>query len=278
MPLKRDRYHGLHDLGQRAKSHPKMATEPFDAAKVRANPPLHREYIRRYQEGDQSVAPILIAMNKPFIQKVSRQFSRGCPQNYEDFVQIGVMALLEGYSRFDFTQKVEPLTYTSYFVRGYIREELAHRGTCIRIPRRVFEHEKVSIGRRFVFTFSEMPDVFHDMPERYENTIPDEGDLSDQFLSEGEVEMALPKLVKIIESKLGARDQVVFRERYLKGHTLESIGGQLSLSRERIRQILVKIMKRMVEDNPVGGHKVFADWLLSLVEDHSEDAEFRESA
>jgi len=72
----------------------------------------------------------------------------------------------------------------------------------------------------------------------------DSGIYPDELLEEKQHKQMLNNLVPQFINKLSARDHIIFQRRLLENDTLDNIGADLFLTRERIRQITNKIKDR----------------------------------
>src|SRR6266545_6054092 len=235
---------------------------------------------RKVRAGDQEAMQELVKRNLRFVISVAKKYqNRGLPLT--DLIGEGNVGLLTAARKFDPDQGVKFISYAVWWIRQAILASLARHGRTVRVPlnrtadlsRIVRSAETLRQELRREPTAEEIAhavglavdvvqslaalntsDVRLDAPvdpegERslIERFIADEqGDVEaqvmDQFLSE-EIEHAL--------RTLPPRDAKVLRLYFgLDGgreHTLEEIGGMLGVTRERVRQLRDRALKRLRE-------------------------------
>jgi len=235
---------------------------------------------RRVRAGDQEAMQELVKRNLRFVISVAKKYqNRGMPLT--DLIGEGNVGLLTAARKFDPDQGVKFISYAVWWIRQAILASLARQGRTVRVPlnrtadlsriirtaealRQELRREPTpeEIGKSTGLSVDVVQslaalntsDVRLDAPldpegdrsliERFvaETQGDAESEVMDRFLTE-EVEQAL--------ATLPPRDAKVLRLYFgLDGgreHTLEEIGGMLGVTRERVRQLRDRALKRLRE-------------------------------
>lgn len=241
---------------------------------IRHCEPLSREeevaLVRRARAGDQDAMGELIAANVRFVVAVAREFRHtGCPMN--ELISDGNLGLVEAARRFDETRGFKFITYAVWWIRQSIRRSLAERrGTVTAPSNRVadlkdVEQARLALSQRLGRTPSahELADetgfTLRRVQRALEVAIPDvhldrslyldDDDTSVSSLFESEEppadteaeEHEAHDLVERCLGTLNAREREIIRRYYgfdnCEPMTLEQIGHDFGLTRERIRQL-----------------------------------------
>ncbi len=239
---------------------------------------------RRVRAGDQEAMQELVKRNLRFVISVAKKYqNRGLPLT--DLIGEGNVGLLTAARKFDPDQGVKFISYAVWWIRQAILASLARQGRTVRVPlnrtadlsrivrtaeylrqtlRREPTPEEIADATKLSLEVVQSlaalntgdvrldapldPDGDRSLIERFiAEDLPDTEDQAmDRFLSD-EIEQAL--------STLQHRDAKVLRLYFgLDGgreHTLEEIGGMLGVTRERVRQLRDRALKRL-RDGEVG--------------------------
>src|SRR5437660_12027838 len=242
------------------------------------------EVARRIRAGDPDALQELVQRNLRFVISVAKKYqNRGMP--LIDLIVEGNVGLLTAARKFDPDQGVKFISYAVWWIRQAILAALARQGRTVRVPlnrtadlsrivrtaeylrqtlRREPTPEEISDATKLSLEVVQSlaalntgdvrldapldPDGDRSLIERFiAEDLPDTEDQAmDRFLSD-EIEQAL--------STLQRRDAKVLRLYFgLDGgreHTLEEIGGMLGVTRERVRQLRDRALKRL-RDGEVG--------------------------
>ena len=233
---------------------------------------------QRIREGDQMALEKLTKANLRFVVSVSKQYqNQGLTLG--DLINEGNLGLIKAAKRFDETKGFKFISYAVWWIRQSILQALAEQSRIVRLPlNRVGSLNKISrsfseleqkferepspdeIAEMLELTTSEVVDtlkisgrhVSMDAPfvqgeeNRLLDVMEDEGQetpdatlMSDSLRQE--VQRALPTLTR-------READVITLHFGLNGHTaltLEEIGEKFSLTRERVRQIKEKAIRRL---------------------------------
>jgi RNA polymerase primary sigma factor len=243
-------------------------------------PPEEIELGRRARAGDETAINELVRANLRFVISVAKKYqNRGV--SLSDLIQEGNVGLVTAARKFDPDQGVKFISYAVWWIRQAILSALANQGRSVRVPlnrasdlAKIFrERERLKQELRRDPTPQELSEATGLSTEiveslqtlnaaeiRLDAPIGDSDDsqLMDRFIAEeaivteDEVEERL--LSERVEKALGTlqpRDAKVLKLYFgLEGgreHTLEEIGDILGVTRERIRQLRDRALKRLRE-------------------------------
>ena len=234
----------------------------------------------RAQAGDEDAVQELARANLRFVISVAKKYqNRGV--SLTDLIQEGNVGLVTAARKFDPEQGVKFISYAVWWIRQAILASLANHGRAVRVPlnrasdlARIFrekERLKQEKGREpSTEELAEATDLTPELVEslqtlnaaeiRLDAPIGDAEDsqLVERFITEEaaepEIEVESRLLTEAITealSTLEARDAKVLRLYFgLEGereHTLEEIGNMLGVTRERIRQLRDRALRRLRE-------------------------------
>lgn len=232
------------------------------------------------QAGDEEAVQELARANLRFVISVAKKYqNRGV--SLTDLIQEGNVGLVTAARKFDPEQGVKFISYAVWWIRQAILASLANHGRAVRVPlnrasdlARIFrEKERLKQELRREPTADELSEATDLTPElveslqtlnaaeiRLDAPIGDSEDsqLVERFISEEasepelEVEgRLLGETISEALQTLEPRDAKVLRLYFgLEGereHTLEEIGNMLGVTRERIRQLRDRALRRLRE-------------------------------
>ncbi|HSM05871.1 MAG TPA: RNA polymerase sigma factor RpoD/SigA [Longimicrobiales bacterium] len=234
----------------------------------------------RAQAGDEDAVQELARANLRFVISVAKKYqNRGV--SLTDLIQEGNVGLVTAARKFDPDQGVKFISYAVWWIRQAILAALANHGRSVRVPlnrasdlARIFrekERLKQELGREpSSEELAKATDLTPELVEslqtlnaaeiRLDAPIGDSEDsqLVERFITEEaaepEIEVESRLLTEAVTealSTLEARDARVLRLYFgLEGereHTLEEIGHMLGVTRERIRQLRDRALRRLRE-------------------------------
>jgi RNA polymerase primary sigma factor len=244
------------------------------------SPEMEKELGALAQKGDQDAIQQLARANLRFVISVAKKYqNRGV--SLTDLIQEGNVGLVTAARKFDPEQGVKFISYAVWWIRQAILAALANQGRPVRVPlnrasdlARIFrekERLKQELNREPTFQeLSRVTDLTAELIEslqtlnsseiRLDAPIGDSEDsqLVERFVSEEAAEpeqeveaRLLTETVELALTTLDVRDSKVLRLYFgLQGereHTLEEIGNMLGVTRERIRQLRDRALRRLRE-------------------------------
>jgi len=254
-------------------------------------PEREKELGARAQKGDQEAIQELARANLRFVISVAKKYqNRGV--SLTDLIQEGNVGLVTAARKFDPEQGVKFISYAVWWIRQAILASLANHGRAVRVPlnrasdlARIFrEKERLKQEKGRDPSTEELAEATNLTPElveslqtlnaaeiRLDAPIGDSEDsqLVERFITEEaaepEIEVESRLLTETITdalSTLEARDAKVLRLYFgLEGereHTLEEIGNMLGVTRERIRQLRDRALRRLREGEKGNALETFA--------------------
>ena len=233
---------------------------------------------QRIKEGDQGALDKMVKANLRFVVSVAKQYqNQGL--SLGDLINEGNVGLVKAATRFDETRGFKFISYAVWWIRQCIMQAIAEQSRVVRLPlNRVGTLNKLnrtfsSLEQKFQRDPSpeEIAEVMEIAPEEIIETVQmgsrqvsinapfrlgEDGDLLDVLENETEdspdttlIHSSMRKDVQRSISSLTQREaDVILRHFGLNGHrpmSLEEIGVQLNITRERVRQIKEKSLRRL---------------------------------
>jgi RNA polymerase primary sigma factor len=233
---------------------------------------------KRIKKGDQRAREQMITANLRLVVKIARDYE-GLGLPLLDLINEGNIGLMKGVERFNPRKGAKLSTYASWWIKQCIMRALANQSKTIRLPVHVVDKvahiRKAEVKLREAFdrepTDQEVADhlgldprriqqyraaskapvsldapIGTDEPQRISDVVADPNAAApfDRIVRENDSE-----LVQEVLATLTPRENTILAMRFGlddgRPKTLEEIGGQLGVTRERIRQIQEEALEKM---------------------------------
>lgn len=235
---------------------------------------------RNIKLGDHKALETLVKANLRFVVSVAKQYqNQGL--TLPDLINEGNLGLIKASERFDETRGFKFISYAVWWIRQSILQALAEQARIVRLPlNKIGSINK--INKTFVKleqdfqrepTSEEIAEIldlhpkiveqslnastFHvsmDAPLKddestennlYDVLINDETPSPDTTLLDSSLKIEIERLLSTLNDREAEILRYYFGLNGMQGHTLEEIGKELDLTRERVRQIKEKAIKKL---------------------------------
>lgn len=236
------------------------------------------ELAKRIEQGDVEAKQKLASANLRLVVSLAKKFvNRG--MQFLDLIQEGNLGLMRAVEKFDYRRKFKFSTYATWWIRQAITRAIADQARTIRIPVHMVEtiNKLVRVNRQLLQDYGREPrpdevakamDIseekvreimkFAQEPVSLETPIgeeedshlgdfiADESERSPQEAAESDI---LKEEIESVLDTLTGREKTVIKLRFGlidgQSRTLEDVGKEFNVTRERIRQIEGKALRKL---------------------------------
>lgn len=228
-----------------------------------------RKLLNRYHKGDKKALEQLVKANLKLVAGLAREY-KGHGVEYEDLVQEGTIGLMRAIERFNPNRKVHFSIYAKWWIHQAFAQAVIDMQSTVKIPanqvrlynkvrKSIEQYEKVheyepslseidieeDIDPDNLAYLSSLPDSLHKLTIRSNDwdNLPSADSADDLLIKE-----ARSHYISAILRKLKKREAYVLSHLYgigQKSETLSDIGERIGLTRERVRQISEKAVRKL---------------------------------
>ena len=255
----------------------------WTAAPLLSSEDEERLFQRWHDLKDGGAMSKLIIAHMRLVAKMAGRFSRH-GLNFDDLMQEGAVGLMQAVARFDPTYGVRFASYAKQWVQTAIHNFVVRNSSIVRpgvtskhislyfklarlkaksgFDRRLTDQERERLAQEMgasveVVTALEARIDGADIPlnapvssgsnTEVQDFLGDSGPTPEEIVSQAQEDSVLSDTLADAMQKLTDRERVVIQQRYLReeGATLETVGRQLGVSKERVRQIQKGAIKKL---------------------------------
>jgi len=233
---------------------------------------------RRFQKGDLQAGHRLVTANLRFVVKVAYEY-RSYGIRMSDLIQEGNIGLMKAVDKFEYRRGYKFSTYATWWVRQAITRAIADQARTIRIPVHMIEtiNKLIRTSRQLVQELGREP-TSEELAKKLELPVSkirkvmriaqepisletpvgeeEESHLGDFLIdhavvspSEAVINLNLREQTAQVLKTLTPREERVIKMRFGledgSEHTLEEVGQSFAVTRERIRQIEAKALRKL---------------------------------
>ncbi len=238
--------------------------------------------IRYHETDDPEAAYKLVSSNLRLVVKVAMDFQKYWMQNFLDLIQEGNVGLVQAAKKFDPFREVKFSYYAAYWIRAYILKFIMDNWRMVKIgttqaqrklffslnkERKLLESQgfqpdtkllaqRLHVKESEVIEMSQRMDnwdvslespVREDSDDEQKDFLPHRGPSVEELVAGREIRQRMADILQDLQSSLNDKELMILQTRLLSDEpqTLQDIADTFGISRERVRQIEVNLLKKM---------------------------------
>ncbi|MBR4270329.1 MAG: RNA polymerase sigma factor RpoD [Clostridia bacterium] len=243
------------------------------------SPEQELELGKKMMSGDEEAKRLLIESNLRLVVAFAKRYLGKTSMSFSDLIQEGNIGLIRAVERFDYHRGLKFSTYGTWWIRQAISRAIADQARTIRIPVHMVETinklartarqlwqklgrepTEAEIAQAMGMSEEKIAEIrkVAQEPTSLETPTGEEGDSefydfvvdeNAKSPSENVIQTMLKEQLLAVIETLTPREQKVIRLRYglddAHPRTLEEVGKEFNVTRERIRQIEAKALKKL---------------------------------
>lgn len=238
--------------------------------------------IRFRETGNPDAAYRLVSANLRLVVKIAMDFQKHWLQNFMDLIQEGNVGLVQATKKFDPYRGVKFSYYAAFWIRAYVLKFIMDNWRLVKIgttqaqrklffslnkEKKILEAQgfdaepkllaqRLSVKERDVVEMSQRMDssdvslespIHSDSDDQQKNFIPSNGPGIESMVAGKEIKQRLTELLNILKGRLNDKQKMILYKRLFTDQplTLQNIADSFDISRERVRQIEMNLLKKM---------------------------------